>query len=145
MEFSSKEAIVISIRNYTLFKWVDYKVYESKPLTFYTKCLQYGSGTISQDHSKLDSDTIADVIRPLVEVGPSLKFNYTINYRKVWLANQKSIAKFYSWKVLRVFACMVYDNVCSKTQVQWFRGSCQNNALSILELPSMHQSFPKYI
>ncbi|KAL4316409.1 hypothetical protein AHAS_Ahas15G0282200 [Arachis hypogaea] len=71
MEFSSRETIVISIRNYTLFKGVDYKVYESKSLTFYAKYLQYG--TISQDHSKLDSDTIADVIRPLVEVGPSLK------------------------------------------------------------------------
>ncbi|KAL4287254.1 hypothetical protein AHAS_Ahas19G0167800 [Arachis hypogaea] len=30
-------------------------------------------GTFSQDHSKLDSDTIAEVIRPLVETDPSLK------------------------------------------------------------------------
>ncbi|XP_072087275.1 uncharacterized protein [Arachis hypogaea] len=47
-------------------------------------------GTISQDHAKLDSDTIADAIRPLVKADPSIKvksiiaevqsrFNYTVN------------------------------------------------------------------
>ncbi|XP_057756397.1 uncharacterized protein LOC130975655 [Arachis stenosperma] len=63
-------------------------------------------GTISQDHSKLDSDTIAEAIMPLVESDPSIKvksiiaevqsrFNYTISYRKAWLAKQKSIAKIF--------------------------------------------------
>ncbi|XP_015938259.1 uncharacterized protein LOC107494056 [Arachis duranensis] len=68
-------------------------------------------GTISQDHAKLDSDTIADAIRPLVEADPSIKvksiiaevqskFNYTISYRKAWLAKQKSVAKvFGGWEV----------------------------------------------
>ncbi|XP_025625225.1 uncharacterized protein [Arachis hypogaea] len=51
-------------------------------------------GTISQDHAKLDLDTIADVIRLLVEADPSIKvksiiaevqsrFNYTT--LPVWL------------------------------------------------------------
>ncbi|XP_057754697.1 uncharacterized protein LOC130974007 [Arachis stenosperma] len=64
-------------------------------------------GTISQDHSKLDSDTVAEAIRPLVETDPSIKvksiiaevqsrFNYTISYRKAWLAKQKSVAKVFS-------------------------------------------------
>ncbi|RYR01688.1 hypothetical protein Ahy_B06g080550 [Arachis hypogaea] len=53
--------------------------------------------TILQDHSKLDSDTIAEAIKPLVEFDPSIKvksiivvvqtrFNYTISYQKAWLA-----------------------------------------------------------
>ncbi|XP_057760166.1 uncharacterized protein LOC130980512 [Arachis stenosperma] len=61
-------------------------------------------GTISQDHTKLDSDTIANAIRLLVEADPSIKvksviaevqgkFNYTVSYRKAWLAKQKAIAK----------------------------------------------------
>ncbi|XP_025651924.1 uncharacterized protein [Arachis hypogaea] len=66
--------------------------------------------TISQDHSKLDSDTVAEAIRPLVETDPSIKvksiivkvqsrFNYTMSYRKAWLAKQKSIAKvFGGWE-----------------------------------------------
>ncbi|XP_072054177.1 uncharacterized protein [Arachis hypogaea] len=68
-------------------------------------------GMISQDHAKLDSDTIADAIRPLVEADPSIKvksviaevqgrFNYTVSYRKAWLAKQKVIAKvFGDWEV----------------------------------------------
>ncbi|XP_072088091.1 uncharacterized protein [Arachis hypogaea] len=68
-------------------------------------------GTISQDHAKLDSDAIADAIKLLVEADPSIKvksvitevqsrFNYTVSYRKAWLAKQKAVAKvFGDWKV----------------------------------------------
>ncbi|RYR54091.1 hypothetical protein Ahy_A06g029357 [Arachis hypogaea] len=52
---------------------------------------------ILQDYAKLDSDTIANAIRLLVEADPSIKmksiivevqsrFNYIVRYRKVWLA-----------------------------------------------------------
>ncbi|XP_025673420.1 uncharacterized protein [Arachis hypogaea] len=136
MEFSSREAIIKAMNEYTLRRSVDYRVYESEPLTFYAKCTQYGSGcdwlirvsminrkycwvirryndshtctrtTISQDHSKLDSNTIAKAIKPLIKVDPSLKvksviaevqskFNYTISYRKAWLAKQKSVEKIF--------------------------------------------------
>ncbi|RYQ93458.1 hypothetical protein Ahy_B09g099731 [Arachis hypogaea] len=98
MEFSSWEAVIKAIKEYSIRRSVDYRVYESEPLTFYAKCTQYGSGcdwlirvslisrkycwvirryngthtctraTISQDHSKLDSITIAEAIKPLNEV-----------------------------------------------------------------------------
>ncbi|RYQ87908.1 hypothetical protein Ahy_B09g095438 isoform G [Arachis hypogaea] len=52
--------------------------------------------TLSQNHSKLNSDTIAEAIKSLVKADPSLKieevqsrFNYMISYRKAWLAKQK--------------------------------------------------------
>ncbi|RYR00311.1 hypothetical protein Ahy_B07g088434 [Arachis hypogaea] len=94
MEFSSRKAVIKAIKEYTIRRSVDYRVYESEPLTFYAKCTQYGSGcdwlirvsmisrkycwvirryndshtctraTISQDHSKLDSNTIAEAIKP---------------------------------------------------------------------------------
>ncbi|XP_025685692.1 uncharacterized protein [Arachis hypogaea] len=136
MEYSSRKSVVAAIRNFTISKGVDYEVYESEPQTFYAKCKMYGRGcdwliraslirkkgcweirryngrhtctigTISQDHSKLDSDTVAEAIRPLVETNPTIKvksiiaevqsrFNYTISYRKAWLAKQKSIAKIF--------------------------------------------------
>ncbi|RYR26162.1 hypothetical protein Ahy_B02g060326 [Arachis hypogaea] len=72
-------------------------------------------GMFSQDHTKLDSNIIANAIRSLVEVDPSIKvksiiaevqsrFNYTISYYKTWLAKQKSIAKvFCEWKNLPVW------------------------------------------
>ncbi|XP_015934905.1 uncharacterized protein LOC107460990 [Arachis duranensis] len=140
MEYSSRKSVVAAIRRYTIVRGVDYDVYESEPQTFYAKCKIYGRGcdwliraslirkkdcweirryngrhtctmgTISQDHSKLDSDTVTDSIMPLVETDPSIKvksiiaeiqsrFNYTISYRKAWLAKQKSIAKvFGGWE-----------------------------------------------
>nr|XP_025607232.1 uncharacterized protein LOC112698021 [Arachis hypogaea] len=140
VEYSSRKSVVAAIRSYTIARGVDYDVYESEPQTFYAKCKMYGrgcdwliqaslirkkgcweirryngrhtctTGVISQDHSKLDSDTVAETIRPLVEIDPSIKvktiiaevqsrFNYTISYRKAWLAKQKSIAKvFGDWE-----------------------------------------------
>ncbi|XP_015961255.1 uncharacterized protein LOC107485255 [Arachis duranensis] len=136
MEYSSRKSVVAAIRRYTIVRGVDYDVYESEPQTFYAKCKMYGRGcdwliraslirkkdcweirryngrhtctmgAISQDHSKLDSDTVANSIMPLVETDPSIKvksiiaevqsrFNYTISYRKAWLAKQKSIAKVF--------------------------------------------------
>ncbi|XP_057740447.1 uncharacterized protein LOC130957615 [Arachis stenosperma] len=124
MEYRSRKSVVAAIRRYTIIRGVDYDVYESEPQTFYAKCKMYGRGcdwliraslirkkdcweirryngrhtctmgTISQDHSKLDSDTVADSILPLVETDPSIKvksiiaevqsrFNYTISYRRL--------------------------------------------------------------
>ncbi|XP_025670199.1 uncharacterized protein [Arachis hypogaea] len=141
MEFGSRESVISTIKSYAIPRGVDYTVYESEPQTFYVKCKGYGAGcdwlirasliqkkacweirryngkhtctmgTISQDHAKLDSNTIAEAIRPLVEADPSIKvksiiaevqsrFNYTVIYRKAWLAKQKSVAKvFDDWKV----------------------------------------------
>ncbi|RYR78557.1 hypothetical protein Ahy_A01g003383 [Arachis hypogaea] len=100
---SSREAVIKAMKDYTIRIGVDYRVHESEPTTFYAKCTQYGAGydwlirvskmsrkyyweirkyngshtctraTISQNHSKLDSNTIAEAIKPLVEVDPSIK------------------------------------------------------------------------
>ncbi|RYQ93477.1 hypothetical protein Ahy_B09g099752 [Arachis hypogaea] len=131
MKFSSRELVIFVIKSYTIFRGVDYTVYESEPQTFYAKYKGYDAGCdwlireirryngkytctmgmISQDHAKLDSDTIAYAIRPLVEVDPSIKvksiiaevqskFNYIVSYHKAWLAKQKSIVKvFGDWEV----------------------------------------------
>ncbi|XP_025685490.1 uncharacterized protein [Arachis hypogaea] len=40
MKFSSREAVIKAIKEYTIRRSVDYRVYESEPLTFYTKCIQ---------------------------------------------------------------------------------------------------------
>ncbi|XP_020992734.1 uncharacterized protein LOC110278802 [Arachis duranensis] len=116
MEYSSRKSVVTIIRSFTISIGVDYDVYEFEAQTFYAKCKIYNGrhtctiGMISQDHSKLDSDTVAEAIRPLVETNPSIKmksiiaevqsrFNYIISYRKAWLAKQKSIAKvFGGWE-----------------------------------------------
>ncbi|RYQ98723.1 hypothetical protein Ahy_B07g086487 isoform D [Arachis hypogaea] len=136
LEFNSREAVIKAVKDYIIHRGVDYRVFESEPTTFYAKCVQYGQScdwlirvsmmrrkycweirryndshtctraTISQDHSKLDSDTIAEAIKPLIEANPSikvqsvivdvqLKFNYTISYHKEWLAKQKVVEKIF--------------------------------------------------
>ncbi|RYR54126.1 hypothetical protein Ahy_A06g029384 [Arachis hypogaea] len=91
MEYRFRQLVVATIRSYTIFRGVDYTMYEFEPQTFYAKCKIYGCGCdwlirnkdyweirrynkrhtctirmISQDHFKLDSDTVAEAIRPLV-------------------------------------------------------------------------------
>ncbi|XP_015935093.1 uncharacterized protein LOC107461142 [Arachis duranensis] len=156
MEFSFKEAVIKAINEYTIRRSVDYRVYESEPLTFYAKCTQYGSGcdwlirvsmisrkycwvirryngshtctraTISQDHSKLDSTTIAEAIKPLVEADPALKiksviaevqskFNYTVSYRKAWLAKQKAVEKIFGgWEASYEALPIWFEAMCHK-------------------------------
>ncbi|XP_052113839.1 uncharacterized protein LOC127744968 [Arachis duranensis] len=156
MEFSSKEAVMMAVKDYTIRRGVDYRVYESEPLTFYAKCTQYGLGcdwlirvsmisrkycwvirryngshtctraTISQDHSKLDSNTIAEAIKPLVEADPSIKvksvivkvqskFNYTISYRKAWLVKQKAVEKIFGgWEASYEALPIWFEAMCNK-------------------------------
>ncbi|RYR46739.1 hypothetical protein Ahy_A07g032527 [Arachis hypogaea] len=44
MEFSSREAVIKAMKDYTIRRGVDYRVYESEPTTFYAKCIEYGNG-----------------------------------------------------------------------------------------------------
>ncbi|RYR13973.1 hypothetical protein Ahy_B04g070687 isoform L [Arachis hypogaea] len=167
MEFSSREAVIKAIKDYTIRRSVDYRVYESEPLTFYAKCTQYGSGcdwlirvsmisrkycwvirryngshtctraTISQDHSKLDSITIAEVIKPLVEADPSLKvksviaevqskFNYTVSYRKAWLAKQRAVEKIFGGWEASFEALPI-----------WFQAMCHKEPSAVVHFETM--------
>ncbi|XP_057719389.1 uncharacterized protein LOC130933793 [Arachis stenosperma] len=156
MEFNSREAVIKTMKDYTIRRGVDYRVYESEPTTFYAKCTQYGSGCdwlirvskmsrkycwevrryngshtctracISQDHSKLGSDTIAEAIKPLVEVDPSIKvksviaevqskFNYTVSYRKAWLAKQKAVESIFGgWEASYEALPIWFEAMCHK-------------------------------
>ncbi|XP_025692843.2 uncharacterized protein [Arachis hypogaea] len=156
MEFSSREAVINAMKDYTIRRGVDYRVHESEPTTFYAKCTQYGAGcdwlirvskmsrkycwevrryngshtctraTITQDHLKLDSNTIVKAIKALVEVDPSikvksmiaevqLKFNYTISYRKTWLAKQKAVESiFRGWEVSYEALPIWFETMCHK-------------------------------
>ncbi|XP_020964015.1 uncharacterized protein LOC107611680 [Arachis ipaensis] len=156
MEFSSREAVIKAVKDYSIRRSEDYRLFESEPLIFYAKCTQYGLGcdwlirvslisrrycwvirryngshtctraTISQDHSKLDSITIAEAIKPLVEADPSLKvksviaevqskFNYTVSYRKAWLAKQKAVEKIFGgWEASYEALPIWFEAMCHK-------------------------------
>ncbi|XP_072071642.1 uncharacterized protein [Arachis hypogaea] len=156
MKFSSREAVIKAMKDYTICRGVDYRVHELEPTTFYAKCTQYGAGcdwlirvskmsrkfcweirryngshtctraTISQDHSKLDSNTVAEEIKPMVEVDPSIrvksviaevqaKFNYTISYHKAWLAKKKAVeSTFGGWEASYEALPIWFEAMCHK-------------------------------
>ncbi|RYR51872.1 hypothetical protein Ahy_A06g026834 [Arachis hypogaea] len=101
MEFSSRKVVIKAIKEVSMISkkycWVIRRYNGSHT------CIR---ATISQDHSKLDSITIVEAIKSLVEVDPSLKvksviaevqskFNYTVSYRKAWLAKQRAVEKIF--------------------------------------------------
>ncbi|RYR15186.1 hypothetical protein Ahy_B04g071911 [Arachis hypogaea] len=106
MEFSSRETVIAAIKDYTIRRGVDYRRKFCWVVRRYNGSHTCTRTRISQDHAKLNSDMIAEVIKPLVEADPSLKvksiiaevqskFNYTTSYRKAWLAKQKAIANLF--------------------------------------------------
>ncbi|RYQ84766.1 hypothetical protein Ahy_B10g104243 [Arachis hypogaea] len=99
IEFSSREAVIKAMKDYTIRRGVDYRKKYCWEIRRYNGSHTCTRSTISQDNSKLDSKTVAEAIKPLVEVDPSIKvksvisevqskFNYTISYHKAWLAKQ---------------------------------------------------------
>ncbi|RYR51782.1 hypothetical protein Ahy_A06g026756 [Arachis hypogaea] len=44
MEYGSRKSVIAAIRSYTIFRGVNYVVYESESQTFYAKCNSYGRG-----------------------------------------------------------------------------------------------------
>ncbi|RYQ93406.1 hypothetical protein Ahy_B09g099684 [Arachis hypogaea] len=120
-EFSSRETVIAAIKDYTICRGVDYRAVYNSSHT-YTRTI------ICQDHAKLNSDMIAEVIKPFVEVDPSLKvkfvivevqskFNYTTSYCKAWLVKQKAIANIFGgWEAS-------YEALPS-----WFEAMVQKNS-----------------
>nr|XP_004491056.1 uncharacterized protein LOC101498811 [Cicer arietinum] len=68
------------------------------------------NSSMSQDHTKLDSNIICESIKSLLKADPSIKvkviiahirerYNYTITYRKAWMAKNKAIETIYgNWE-----------------------------------------------
>ncbi|RYR12151.1 hypothetical protein Ahy_B04g069691 [Arachis hypogaea] len=73
MEFSLREAVIKAMKDYTIRRGVDYRKKYCWEIRRYNGSHTCTMSTISQDHSKLDSKTVAEAIKPLVEVDPSIK------------------------------------------------------------------------
>ncbi|RYR24949.1 hypothetical protein Ahy_B02g058557 isoform A [Arachis hypogaea] len=115
MEFSSREAVIKAMKDYKIRRGVDYR-----EIRRYNDSHTCTRATISQDHSKLGSNTIAEAIKPLVEVDPSIKvksvikevqskFNYTVSYRKAWSA--KHIESNFLRKFKALYLQMLIVNI----------------------------------
>ncbi|RYR35014.1 hypothetical protein Ahy_A10g050105 [Arachis hypogaea] len=131
MKFSSREAVIKAMKDYTIRRSVDYRVYESEPTTFYAKCTEYGNGCDWLIR------TVAEAIKPLVEVDPSIKvksiiaevqskFNYTISYRKAWLAKQQAVESIFGGWEASYEALPI-----------WFEAMCQKEPSAVVHFETM--------
>ncbi|RYR73197.1 hypothetical protein Ahy_A02g007542 [Arachis hypogaea] len=136
VEYSSRKLVIIAIRSYIISRGVDYNVYESKPQTFYAKCKTYGRwrhtctvGTISQDHFKLDSNTVVEAIRPLVETNPSMKVQLYHQLPKDLFDKAEVDSQSFWWseRILPSFAIVVLDN---GSEDVWLNCANKNMTLS---------------
>ncbi|RYQ89722.1 hypothetical protein Ahy_B09g096225 isoform C [Arachis hypogaea] len=117
MEFSSREAVIKAIKDYTIRRSVDYWVYESEPLTFYAKCTQYGSGCDWLIRVSMISRKYCWVIRRVKSVIAEVqsKFNYTVNYRKARLAKQGVVEKIFGgWEASFEALPIWFQAMCHK-------------------------------
>ncbi|XP_016199054.1 uncharacterized protein LOC107640020 [Arachis ipaensis] len=126
MKFSLREAIIKAMKDYTIRRGVDYKKKYCWKIRRYNGSHTCTRSSISQDHSKLDSKTVAEAIKPLVDVDPSInvksviaevqsKFNYTISYRKAWLAKQKAVESIFGgWEASYEALPIWFEAMCHK-------------------------------
>ncbi|XP_016192223.1 uncharacterized protein LOC107633102 [Arachis ipaensis] len=133
IEFSSREIVIAAIKDYTIRWGVNYRVCESEPITFYAKCVQYGTNCNWLIRASLIKRKFCWVIRRY-NVDPSLKvksviaevqskFNYTISYRKAWLAKQKAIANIFGgWEA----SC--------EALLSWYKAMVQKDPSATVEI-----------
>ncbi|XP_073224922.1 uncharacterized protein [Cicer arietinum] len=138
MKFNSKPDCQLAIKHYHIKHSFNYRVVQSDQYRYVIKCVNpqclfKGSASLSQkskqwvigrlkgpytctnssmsqDHTKLDSNIICESIKSLLKVDPSIKvkvtiahirerYNYTITYRKAWMAKNKAIETIYgNWE-----------------------------------------------
>ncbi|RYR57291.1 hypothetical protein Ahy_A05g023015 [Arachis hypogaea] len=117
MEFSSREAVIKAMKDCTIRRGVDYRVYESEPTTFYAKCTQYGAGCDWLIRVTKMSRKFCWEIRRVKSVIAEVqaKFNYTISYRKVWLIKQKAVESIFGgWEASYEALPIWFEAMCHK-------------------------------
>ncbi|RYR61769.1 hypothetical protein Ahy_A04g018979 isoform A [Arachis hypogaea] len=153
MEFSYRKIVIMAIKDYTICRGVDYWVIDVILFQMYQYALgcnwlirvsmirkkycwiirRYNGShtctrsTIFQDHSKLDSNTITVAIKPLVDIGPSIKVKSVItellqsmvSKEKV---NEKNFRRLES--IVRSFAI-------------WFETMCYKESSAVVHFKTM--------
>ncbi|RYR10291.1 hypothetical protein Ahy_B05g078767 [Arachis hypogaea] len=131
MEFSSREAVIKAMKDYTIRRGVDYRGNQNaEEVLLGDKEVQWKSYLyqvyyFSRPFEAGFQDS-AEAIKPLVEVDPSIKvksviadvqskFNYTISYRKAWLAKQQAVESIFgSWEASYEALPIWFEAMCHK-------------------------------
>ncbi|KAF7813922.1 uncharacterized protein G2W53_034898 [Senna tora] len=155
--FPDKKSLGEAVKKFSFKRHVNYNVTRSGGKSYEATCVKHDNGcpwrvraclkanivmwlitkydgdhccatpSVSQDHSKLDSDIIAGLIRGMVERSADVpmsqiiqrvkeEYQFTVSYRKAWLGKQKALAAVYgkwedSYDTLRRWMRAVQDHL----------------------------------
>ncbi|XP_016164146.1 uncharacterized protein LOC107606620 [Arachis ipaensis] len=101
--FQSKEEAVLSVKDYSIRRGVEYKVMESNNLKYQGRCKEFGNGCTwlirivmrkrksTWEVRRADASVSIKVLQEATEA----TYGFRSSYRKVWLAKQKEVSQIY--------------------------------------------------
>ncbi|KAK5840132.1 hypothetical protein PVK06_009011 [Gossypium arboreum] len=116
MQYPNKDAFFTALKWYSFKNGLNYHVTKSRSEKFKGKCKCAARG-VSQDHPRLDSDMISDIILPMVKGSPRIlvsvliagicsQHDYTPSYYKAWVAKPKAMDKLHhGWENSYNYLC----------------------------------------
>ncbi|XP_025675780.1 uncharacterized protein [Arachis hypogaea] len=107
--FKSKEEAVLSVKDYSIRRGVEYRVIESDNLKYQGRCKEFGNGctwliriTLRKWKSTWEVRRIFSLVKAdasvtikMLQEATEATYGFRPSYRKVWLAKQKAMAQIY--------------------------------------------------
>ncbi|XP_057760032.1 uncharacterized protein LOC130980357 [Arachis stenosperma] len=101
--FQNKDEAVLSVKDYSIRRGVEYRVIESDHLKYHGKCKEFGKGCSwlirvalrarkgTWEVRRADAAVTVKVLQQVTEAD----YGFRPSYRKVWMAKQKAVAQIY--------------------------------------------------
>ncbi|XP_016195644.1 uncharacterized protein LOC107636663 [Arachis ipaensis] len=119
--FQNKDEAVLSVKDYSIRRGVEYRVLESDHLKYHGKCKEFGKGCSwlirislrarkgTWEVRRADAAVTIKVLQQATEAD----YGFRPSYRKVWMAKQKAVAQIYGdWE--ESYAELSPLNECAK-------------------------------
>ncbi|XP_057738189.1 uncharacterized protein LOC130955367 [Arachis stenosperma] len=101
--FQNKDEVVLSVKDYSIHRGVEYRVLESDHLKYHGKCKEFGKGCSwlirislrarkgTWEVRRTDAAVTVNVLQQATEAD----YGFRPSYRKVWMVKQKAVAQIY--------------------------------------------------
>ncbi|XP_016173818.1 uncharacterized protein LOC107616367 [Arachis ipaensis] len=98
--FQSKDEAVLSVKDYSIRRGVEYRVIKSDHLKYHGKCKEFGKGCswlirVALRARKGTWEADAAVTVKVLQQATEADYSFRPSYRKVWMAKQKAVTEIY--------------------------------------------------
>ncbi|XP_015947829.1 uncharacterized protein LOC107472813 [Arachis duranensis] len=91
--FQTKEEVVLSVKDYSIRRGVQYRVMESNHLKFHGRCKEFGNGCTWLIRITLRQRKVITI--KVLQEATEATYGFRPSYRKVWMEKQKAVAQIY--------------------------------------------------